>query len=152
MQMFTAVAAVTHERTSTMHATRSSSFLRQVLTIDAVVSGTTGLAMIALAGPLEALLGVPATLLRYAGISLVPFVAVVAWLATRERVARPAVWAVIALNVMWTVDSLLLLVTGWIAPTVLGYTFIVGQALIVAAFAEMQYMGLQRSRADTAAA
>lgn len=130
-----------------MHGTRSSSFLRFALSVDAVVSGTTGLAMWALAGPLEALLGVPATLLRYAGISLLPFVAFVAYLATRESLSRSAVWAVIALNGLWTIDSFVLLFTGWVDPTLLGYIFVVGQALIVAAFAEMQYIGLQRSQA-----
>ncbi len=134
-----------------MHAPRSSSFLRLALSVDAVVSGTTGLAMWALAAPLEALLGVPATLLRYAGISLLPFVAVVAYLATRDSVPRSAVWVVIACNVLWAVDSVLLLFTGWVEPTLLGSAFILGQALIVAAFAEMQYVGLQRSQATAAA-
>lgn len=134
-----------------MHATRSSSLLRQVLSIDAVVSGATGLAMCLLAAPLEALLGVPATLLRYAGIALLPFVAVVAYLATRDSVARSTVQAVIGCNAVWAIGSVLLLFTGWVEPTLLGYVFIVGQALIVAAFAELQYMGLQRTQAAVAA-
>ncbi len=67
-----------------MHTTRSSSLLRLALSADAVVSGVTGLAMWALAVPLESFLGVPASLLRAAGLGLLPFVAVVAYLATRE--------------------------------------------------------------------
>lgn len=130
---------------------RSSSFLRQVLWIDAVVSGATGLAMFLFAAPLEAMFGVPATLLRYAGLSLVPFVGVLAYLATRDTLPRPAVWAVIACNAAWAIDSVLLLFTGWVDPTVLGYAFIVGQAVIVAGFAEMQYVGLQRSQTPAVA-
>jgi hypothetical protein len=129
-----------------MHRTRSSLFLRLALSADAVVSGTTAVAIWALAEPLEAWLGVPATLLRYAGMSLLPFVAVVAYLATRESVTRAAIWAVIACNAMWAVDSIVLLFTAWVEPTLLGYAFVVGQALIVAGFAEMQFIGLRRSQ------
>ena len=35
--------------------------------------------------------------------------------------------------------------TGWIAPTVIGYAFIVFQAVVVGAFAELQYVGLRRT-------
>lgn len=127
-----------------MSHTRSSSFLRQWLTVDAIVSGATGIAMLLLATPLESLLGVPAALLRYAGLSLLPFVAFVGYLATREQISRSVVWVVIACNAMWTIDSVVLLFTSWVDPTLLGYVFIVGQALIVAVFAEMQYVGLRR--------
>lgn len=128
-----------------MPAQRSSSFVRRVLVADAVISGATGLLMIATAGMLDALLGVPATLLRYSGAILLPFAAAVGWLARHDTLPKGAVWAVIAANALWAADSIVLLFTGWIAPTVLGYTFIVFQALVVAAFAELQYVGLRRS-------
>jgi hypothetical protein len=66
-------------------------------------------------------------------------------LASREQPARFAVWAVIGLNVLWAVDSFLLLATGWVAPNALGYVFIVGQALTVGVLAELEYVGLRRS-------
>jgi hypothetical protein len=40
-----------------------------------------------------------------------------------------------------------LLVTGRIDPSALGIAFVVAQALAVAAFAEIQYLGLKRSNA-----
>ena len=46
--------------------------------------------------------------------------------------------------------SLGLLVSGVTSPGVPGYGFIVMQALAVAVFAELQYMGLRRTRAAAA--
>jgi hypothetical protein len=123
---------------------QSSTFLRRALMLDAVASGATGLLAIAAAGPLEGLLGLPAALLRGAGLVLVPYVAFVIWTGTREAIPRPAVWVVIVANVLWAAASALLLVSGWIAPTALGYAFVIGQAVVVALLGELQYMGLRR--------
>jgi hypothetical protein len=122
-----------------------SSFVRRILVADAILSGATGVIMLAGSGVLEGLLGVPATLLRYAGASLLPFAMVVTWLARRDDVSTAGVWAVIAANALWALDSVVLLFTGWVAPTALGYTFIVFQAALVALFAELQYVGLRRA-------
>jgi hypothetical protein len=119
--------------------------LRRALIADAVITGATGIALFAAAGLLAALLGLPDPLLRYAGLSLIPFAAFVGALAMKDRVSRTAVRVVIAANVLWVVDSVLLLVTGWVEPSVLGYAFVIGQAIIVAAFAELQHAGLRSS-------
>ena len=127
-----------------MSSIRSLSFLRRVLLVDAATSAVMGLAMIAFAGTFSALLALPTTLLFEAGIILLPFAAFVGWLASRARPPRLAVWIVIALNALWAIDSLLLLVSGWIAPNGFGYAFIGGQALAVAVLAELEYVGLRR--------
>lgn len=133
-----------------MSILRSSSFLRQVIVADAVISGTTGVALFAGARLLAPLLGLPEGLLRYAGLSLLPFALALLYIARRERPSRFAVWAVIAINVLWAADSLLLLVTGWVSPEALGYAFVIAQALIVAVLGELQYMALRRTHAATA--
>ena len=131
--------------TSTLsHLAPTSTFLRNVLLADALVSGATGLLMTLAAGLLEPILRVPPALLRGAGLALLPYAAVVAWLARREALPRGAVWAVVACNAVWAVDCVALLVTGWIDPTLLGVAFILMQALVVAAFAELQVVGLRR--------
>ena len=127
-----------------------SLLLRRALVADAAISGSTGLLMTLGADALAGLLGVPAGLLRYAGLSLLPYAAILAYLATRAGLPRPAVWAVIACNAFWAADSLLLLVTGWVGPTALGYAFVIAQALAVVAFAEAQHLGLRRSAAAVA--
>jgi hypothetical protein len=130
--------------TSAIDRSRPQSFLRVVLLGDAAASGATGLLVLIGGGFLEGLLGVPAALLRGAGLILLPYVAFVVYVGTRERLRRPAVWAVIICNALWTAASVLLLMGPWIAPTALGYAFVVGQALIVALLAGLQYLGLQR--------
>ena len=124
-----------------------NTFLRYALLADAVASGATGLLMIAGADLLTGLLGLPVALMREAGLLLVPYVALVAFVGTRETISRPAVQAIIALNVLWVVGSIGLLVSGYVAPTVLGYAFVIAQAIVVGVFAELQFIGLRRTQA-----
>ena len=123
---------------------QASNFLRRALVLDALASGATGLLMIAGASLVEGLLGLPAALLRGAGLVLVPYVAFVVYTGTRETISRPAVWTIIAANVAWAAASALLLVSGWVSPTALGYAFVIAQAVVVALLGELQYMGLRR--------
>src|SRR5205823_6556143 len=124
---------------------QTSSFLRRVLLIDAVISGATGVMLVAGADLLHDWLAVPAVLARGAGVSLIPFALLVGYLATRVSMPRAGVWAVIVCNALWAVDSILLLVGGFVSPTALGTAFIVAQALAVAILAELEYVGLRRS-------
>ena len=126
---------------STVHP---SPFLRKALLLDAAASGATALLLIAGAGLLDTLLGLPVALTREAGLILVPFVALVAWVGTREHASRAAVWTIIVANALWVAASLGLLVSGWVAPTALGYAFVIAQAAVVALFGELQYAGLKR--------
>ena len=128
---------------------RQNTFLRYALLADAAASGATGLLMIAGAGLLEGLLGLPTALMREAGLLLVPFVAFVAYAGTRATIARPAVQATIALNVLWVAASVGLLMSGYVAPTALGYGFVIFQAVVVGVFAELQLIGLRRSEVTT---
>ena len=126
---------------STIHPTP---FLRNVLLLDAAASGATAALLIAGAGLLEGLLGLPVVLMREAGLILVPYVAFVAWVGTRADVARGAVWAIVAANALWAVASVCLLLSGLVSPTVLGIAFVLAQAAVVALFGELQYVGLKR--------
>lgn len=130
-----------------MNTFHPSTFLRRVLLADAATCVASGLLMTLGARPAGELLGLPADLLLYAGLGLFPFAAFVAYLATREELPRAAVWAVIVLNLLWVADSLLLLLAGWVTPNAAGYAFVVGQALAVAALAELEWLGLRRSPA-----
>jgi hypothetical protein len=124
-----------------------NTFLRYALLADAVASGATGLLLIAGADLLTGLLGLPVALMREAGLLLVPYVALVAFVGTREAISRPAVQAIIALNVLWVVGSIGLLMSGHVAPTVLGTAFVIAQAIAVGVFAELQVVGLRRTQA-----
>jgi hypothetical protein len=130
-----------------MSSQQASAFLRRALSLDAVASGATAIVLIAGAAPLEALLGLPSALMRGAGLVLVPYVAFVAFVATRASIEAAAVWAIIVSNVLWAAASVLVLLSGQIAPTPLGIAFVVLQAVVVALLGELQYLGLRRPTA-----
>ena len=56
--------------------------LKRALLLDAVASGTMGLLLAVAAAPLSPVLGLPLNLARYVGVFLVPFAAMLVWLAT----------------------------------------------------------------------
>ena len=122
-----------------------SRFLRLTLLADAVASGATGLLLLCGAGVLESLLGLPVWLMREAGLVLIPYVAVVGWLATRHSTSVWSIDAVIICNTLWTLASVFLLVSGWVSPTLLGYAFVIAQAAAVALFGALQYAALRLS-------
>jgi hypothetical protein len=133
-----------------MQLIHTSSFLRRVLFFDAISCAASGLLMIFGSEALGKMLEIPITLLFYAGLSLLPFAAFLVYLARRESLPAAAVWTVIMLNALWTVDSILILLAGWVTPTELGSVFVLAQALLVAMLAGLEYFGLQKSNAATA--
>lgn len=135
-----------------MTDTRPSRLLRRVLLADAALSGLAGLLMIAGAAPLATLTDLPQTLLLYAGLPLLPFAALLAWLSRRDTVPTWLVWTIVAGNAVWAIDSVVLLFTGWIAPNTLGVAFVAAQAAAVAVLAELQFFGLRRSEPAAVAA
>ena len=127
-----------------------ANLLRLALIADAVASGATGLLMFAGAGLLTGLLGLPEELLRYAGLVLLPFAAFVAFIGTRGDIPRSAAGAIVVVNFAWVAASVALLVSGTVAPTMLGYAFVLAQALAVGVLAELQWIGLRRATARAA--
>jgi len=130
----------------------TSTFLRRALVADAAISGATAVLLVLGGGVLAQPLAVPESLLRYAGVVLIPFAMYVGLVARRDAVPRASVLAIIGLNVAWVVASLWLVLRGPIQPNLLGYAFIVGQAVAVAVFAELQYVGLRRVGLERSAA
>jgi hypothetical protein len=125
----------------------TSRFLRSVLVADSATCIATGLLTTFASTLLAQFLGMPAELLWYAGMSLFPFAAFLIYLASREILSPKAVWMAILLNALWTIDSFLLVATGWVTPSQLGYAFVSAQALAVAIFAGLEYVGLRKSAA-----
>ena len=83
------------------------------------MTGANGAAYVVIAGPLGDLLGMPASFLRAIGVFLVIF-AVAVWDGDERPSAPAAVIAIIALNLLWVLDSLVVLVTGAYDPTTVG--------------------------------
>ncbi|MEU4514325.1 hypothetical protein AB0G05_32910 [Nonomuraea wenchangensis] len=121
-------------------------FLRLALTTDAVVTGGNGLVYLAFAGPVADLLGPDAGLLRGIGAFLLVYGVAVGLLAARRDLGQAGPRAVIALNAAWTLGSLAAVVTGALGLTTVGAIWAIAQAVTVAAFAELQIMGLRKAR------
>jgi hypothetical protein len=119
--------------------------LRRALLVDAVATAGMGALLLAAPPLLDALLGLPTTLTRGAGMALLPFAALLAWVARRPHIPAGLAWTLIGGNVLWAVDSVILPLTGWIDPTPLGAAFVVAQGLVVAAFAWLEWAGLRRA-------
>lgn len=120
----------------------TSLFLRRVLLADAIVSGAAGLVMILAGGFLAPLLGLPKPLLAVAGSALLPWFAALIALARMDRMPRWAVRAVAAANLAWVAGSVAVLFA--FAPDLLGYAFVIAQAVTVGVFAELQLLALRR--------
>ncbi len=129
----------------------ASRFLRRILFADAALSGAAGLLVLVGGGLLAGPLGLPEALLRGAGAVLVPYVCFVAWTASRPAIPHAAVWAIVAANAAWAAASILVLVSGFVAPTVLGYLFVIAQAAAVAILGELQFLALRRPAAGSPA-
>ncbi|WP_336085934.1 hypothetical protein [Nocardia sp. SSK8] len=126
--------------------TTGENLLRFSLRLDAVVTTANGLAYLALAGPLENLLGLDAGIGRAIGVFLTVYGLAVAVIGTRTPINRPAT-AVVALgNSAWVVASLAALIGGTLSLTTVGAVWAVMQSVTVGAFAALQYLGLRRTR------
>jgi uncharacterized protein (DUF1330 family) len=111
--------------------------------MDAAASGAMGLAFLTIAGPLSGLLGLPAVMLRWVGVVLLPFAAWLAHLGSRRTRGVDAVRIVVACNVAWVAASVVALLGGWLSPTAMGTSFIIAQAAVVAVFARLQGASIQ---------
>jgi hypothetical protein len=115
--------------------------LRQLLGADAATCFAFGLLLVAGAGPLAPLLGLPETLLFYAGVVLFPCAALM--VVAARSLARPLVWLVVAGNAGWVVASVALL--GFFDVTALGAAFVLVQAAAVAALTALEWRAVKQA-------
>ena len=118
-------------------------FLRRVLALDSLSCLGLGLVMALGAAALAPLFGLPASLLRFAGLALLPLAAFIGWLASRPNPPRALVWVVIVGNVGWTAESFLTLAQG--QATALGTAFVSAQAVAVLGLALLEYAGIRKA-------
>lgn len=116
--------------------------VKVLLGVDAAVCLAGAVGLVAAAGVLAPATGLPEGLLRGAGLVLLPWVAFLAWCASRTVPPRRAVLAVVVLNLLWAVDSVLLLASGWVAPNATGVTLVLVQAAMGAGVAVLQALAL----------
>jgi ketosteroid isomerase-like protein len=122
-----------------------ANLLRKLLLLDAGTCALMGVCLALGAGMLAALTGIPAPLLFYAGIVLLPIAAFMLLVALRLLSSGTAVWLIVLGNALWVLASLGLIFGSWIAPNAFGYAFIAGQAAVVALFTWLEYAAWRRA-------
>ncbi len=120
-------------------------FMRLVLKLDAVATGVVGLLSVAAGPMLDDLLGIPLALLLPVGLFLVAYAVAIWIVGTRRLVCWPAVWAAVAINLMYVVDCVVVVAAGWFPLTALGTAFVLFQAAAVTLFAVGQLYALRKT-------
>jgi hypothetical protein len=121
--------------------------LRRALQLDAVVSGAFGLVLLVCGPFLVDALGAPLVLLWPVAIVCLLYAAALWLIQARPRISGGAAWSIVALNLVWAAASVVLVVLGWLPLTALGVAFVILQAVVVAALADVQFVGLRRATA-----
>ncbi|GAA3377695.1 hypothetical protein GCM10020367_54370 [Streptomyces sannanensis] len=125
---------------------RPQTMLRRFLALDAIVTGANGLVYLIDSKPVGNLLGIGSGVLFELGIVLMVYGAGVGYLATRKQPPALAVKAVIDINVLWAVLSIVAMVA-WFSPTTAGAVWIPMQAMTVGGFAVLQFLSLRATTA-----
>jgi len=119
--------------------------LKNVMLVNALSSGATGLGLIAFAAPVAILFGISETTpIMEIGIFLVAFAILVFKEARRTIHNLTMVKLIIALDVSWVLVSLLVVVLQLFNLRVIGYFAIGAVALWVAGMAYLQLNGMKR--------
>ena len=126
-----------------------STFLKRVLTLDAASCLAMGLLLTLGAGALAPMFGIDRQIVGGAGLALIPVGLFILWLGTRQAAAPTFVYLVIAGNIAWSVESVVLIANAdKITP--LGIAFVGVQAAAVAGLSLLEWIGVRRARAATA--
>lgn len=112
----------------------------RILQINATATAATGVAMLAARGFLPPLFGLASPmLLDLTAIFFLVYAAVLFFVAARPQVERPALLAFAAADGAWVVGSVIALLMFWPQLTPIGRVLIIGVAIIVDAFAMLQF-------------
>lgn len=131
--------------TRTTAPNRNALTLRNVLLLDAVLTGVNGLAYVAAAAALGTLLGPSTAVIVGLGVFMLAYAAAAAWLGTRRPVSRLAVGLIADGNIVWAVASVSVVAFGWLGLTTAGTVWTLMQAALVAGFAALQLAAVRRA-------
>ena len=118
--------------------------LRLALRLDAAASGTLGVLALAAAPVLDDRLGIGTGVLRGSGAFLLAYAAGLLALAALRSLPRPLALTVVVGNVGWALATAYLGLVVHDLPG-LGTAVVLGQAVAVLGFADLQWLGLRRA-------
>ena len=121
----------------------NTSFLRRSLQLDGAASGLTGALLVLAAPAISRLIGLSAPgIARAVGVGLLIFAVALLWNASRPAPSLGEAVLAVALNAVWVVGSLVLIVDGPL--TLLGAVAAVAAAVL--GFSVLEVIGLRRLR------
>ena len=121
--------------------------IRFALVADAAATVATGALLAVGASLLADLTGLPASATLPLGLFLIVFAAFVGWVGMQRETPCGAAMLIVIVNAAWVVASILVVLAGAFPLTLLGVAFVLVQAVAVAAFVALQWVGLGRARA-----
>lgn len=124
-------------------ASASDSLLRLGMRLDAILVGVSGVAILAFAGPLADMTGIPKAVEFGLGAFFVLYGIVVFGLARLENV-RPAGIGTVIANVVSTLAAIAIAVADPWSMTTTGLVITIAMGVYTAVFAELQFMGVRR--------
>jgi hypothetical protein len=126
------------------------SLLRNVLLADAVLSAGVVTLLTLVPATLAGITGLPTTALRAVGFGLIPWVALLIWVRTRQRVPPSAIGWVIGLNTLGALVCLALAAGAAAHMSSAAVIFIAVNGLGALLLAAVQFVGWRRSAAGSA--
>lgn len=125
-------------------------FLRRALMADGIVSGLSGLPLVAAPSLIASWIGLrSAVVVAMVGVSLVIYGLALVRHARRETLRRAEAALTIALNVAWLVGTVVVVVAGWLNREGNWALILVGDVVLV--FAALEAIGLRKMSALEAA-
>lgn len=121
--------------------------LAEVMSLNAIFSTLSGLALATGAPPLAGWLGLPVWLVSSLGLGLLGFAVVLVWLLATPHRLRTGAWFVVAADLAWIVGAVLLIGLFPRALPPSGEVALTGSTLVVAALAAGQLGGVARTGA-----
>ncbi|HEU5097612.1 MAG TPA: hypothetical protein VFU22_01115 [Roseiflexaceae bacterium] len=137
---------MTTQATTHVSSNVRPSLLRLALRADAIFCLALGAISLVAAQPLAAMLGIPALALDIMGAIVAVYGAFLLYTAAQAQVGRRIALAALVLDVIWVIDSAVLLIAGWLPLTNAGMWTVGIVALAVVALAELKFFGLRRLR------
>lgn len=124
----------------------ASPLLRFAFTLDGFCSLIAGVLAASGAALTGHWLGITPSLALGLGLFMSAYGLAMLALGRQQRVPRWLALGIAGGNALWVVGSLVLLVAPWIQPAATGVAIILAQALAVAVFSVLQFLGVVQSR------
>jgi hypothetical protein len=124
-------------------------FLRRALMADGVVSGLSGLLLVAAPRAIAALIGTSTVIVASVGVSLLLYGFFLVRNARRESPSRAEAVAAVALNVAWLLGTVAVVVAGVLTREGNWAAILVGDAVM--AFTGLEVVGLRKMSGEPAA-